>query len=58
MTVDEIDDISTIKEEIDAWSEGRKLANKLGIEIDDRRWNRYWKHQVYKYVKWAVDKER
>tara|TARA_A100001515_G_scaffold139184_2_gene133570 strand:+ start:93 stop:497 length:405 start_codon:yes stop_codon:yes gene_type:complete len=50
--------VDTIKEEIDAWSEGRKLAKKLGIEIDDRRWNRYWKHQVYKYVKWAVDKER
>jgi len=47
-----------IKEEMDAWTEGRKLAKRLGIEIDDKKWNRYWKRQVYKYVKWAVDKER
>ena len=50
--------IDTIKEEIDAWYEGRELARKLGININDRKWNRYWKHQVYRYVRWAVDKER
>ena len=50
--------VDTIKEEIDAWTEGRKLAKFLDIEIDDKKWNRYWKRQVYKYVKWAVEKER
>jgi len=50
--------VDTIKEEMDAWTEGGKLAKRLGIEIDDKKWNRYWKRQVYKYVKWAVDKER
>ena len=50
--------IDIIREEIDAWAEGRELARRLSIEIDDHRWSRYWKHQVYKYVKWAVDKEK
>ena len=50
--------VDTIKEEMDAWSEGRNLAKVLGIEIDDNRWNNYWKRQVYKYIKWAVEKER
>ena len=50
--------IDIIREEIDAWAEGRELARRLSIEIDDHRWSRYWKHQVYKYVKWAVEKEK
>ena len=50
--------IDVIREEIDAWTEGRDLARTLGIRINDRKWNRYWKHQVYKYVKWAVQKDK
>lgn len=50
--------IDIIREEMDAWLEGRKLAKRLGIEIDKHRWDRYWKHQVYKYVRWAVERER
>ena len=49
--------VDTIKEEIDAWKEGRDLATLLGIEINDNKWDRYWKHQVYKYVRWAVEQE-
>ena len=50
--------IDTIKEEMDAWREGRNLATILGIEINDKKWNKYWKHQVYRYVRWAVEQER
>ena len=50
--------IDIIREEIDAWAEGRELARSLSIEIDDHRWSRYWKHQVYRYVRWAVEQER
>ena len=50
--------VDTIKEEMDAWKEGRDLATLLGIEINDNKWDRYWKHQVYKYVRWAVEQER
>jgi hypothetical protein len=50
--------VDTIREEIDAWREGRNLAVFLDIEINDKKWDRYWKHQIYKYVKWAVDEER
>ncbi len=50
--------VDTIKEEIDAWTIGRDLARRLSIEIDEHRWNRYWKRQVYKYIRWAVKKER
>lgn len=50
--------VDTIKEEIEAWSEGKKLACRLGIELNEERWERYWRHQVYKYVRWAVDKEK
>ena len=49
--------VDTIREEINAWEEGRELARRLSIEINDYRWSRYWKHQVYKYIRWAVDKE-
>ena len=50
--------IDTIKEEMDAWREGRNLATLLGIEINDKKWDKYWKHQVYRYVRWAVEQER
>tara|TARA_R110002020_G_scaffold312728_1_gene528118 strand:- start:4071 stop:4475 length:405 start_codon:yes stop_codon:yes gene_type:complete len=50
--------VDTIKEEIEAWEEGKKLAYKLGINFNEFRWERYWRHQVYKYIRWAVDQER
>jgi hypothetical protein len=50
--------IDMICEEINAWKEGRALALMLGININDARWENYWKHQVYKYVRWAADKEK
>jgi hypothetical protein len=48
--------IDIIREEINAWNEGRSLALMLGIKINEKRWESYWRHQVYKYVKWAADK--
>jgi len=50
--------IDIIREEIDAWSEGKQLAGFLGFSLDEKRWDRYWKRQVYKYVKWSVNKEK
>ena len=48
--------VDVIREEIDAWAEGKKPADFLGISLDEKKWNRYWKQQVYKYVKWAAEK--
>lgn len=47
--------VDVVCEEIDAWQEGRKLADRLGISIDDKRWKNHWKRQVYKYVRWAAN---
>ena len=50
----QISKVDTIREEIDAWSRGKELAESLGIKIDEQKWNRYWKQQVFKYIKWAA----
>ena len=50
--------VDVIREEIDAWLEGYKLAKFLNINIDEKRWNRYWRHQVYKYIRWANDRDQ
>ena len=47
--------VEVVCEEISAWSEGRNLAEKLGINIDAKRWDNHWKRQIYKYIKWAAN---
>ena len=46
--------IDVVRNEVMAWEEGRNLAFKLGIEIDDKRWNNMRKKCLYDYCKWAV----
>jgi len=50
--------VDTVREEIRAWEEGKNLACKLGIHLNEQRWERYWRHQVYKYIKWAANKKK
>lgn len=47
--------VDVVREEIDAWTEGRLLAGYLNIHIDESKWNRYWKRQIFKYIKWASE---
>lgn len=45
--------VDVLREELNSWEEGRRLAEMLGITINEKRWDSYWRHQFYKYVRWA-----
>jgi len=49
--------IDTIREEIDAWKEGERLANKLSINLDKKKWNKYASSQIFKYIEWAYERK-
>jgi len=48
--------IDVIAEEIEAWERGKNLANRLGIYIDETRFNEVKVECVYTYVEWANKK--
>lgn len=51
--------IATIQEELDAWREGLKLAQQLGLHIDRRKWEITKTKCISTYLSWAVrNKER
>jgi hypothetical protein len=44
--------IETLREEVEAWNEGLRIASRIGIDVD-KKW--YFHHQseaLYTYVKW------
>lgn len=43
-----------VEEEFEAWHRGRKLATKLGIQIDDERFSAIKAHMLKSYLLWAV----
>lgn len=43
-----------VEEELEAWHRGRKLANKLGIEINDLNYDTLKADLVKTYMKWAL----
>lgn len=50
--------VDVIREEINAWEEGERLAKKLRITLDEGRWTSYWKKQVYEYILWGAETKK
>lgn len=46
--------IDVISEEIEAWDRGKNLATRLGIYIDEIKFNAVKAECVYTYVEWAT----
>lgn len=49
---------TVIEEEFEAWHRGRKLATKLGIEIDDEKFSITKAYMLKSYMKWALGDPR
>ena len=49
--------VDLIDEEYDAWERGRKLALRLNLKIDEKRFNDYKVRSIKTYFHWAVDKD-
>jgi len=45
---------TVVEEEFEAWHRGRKLASKLGIEINDERFSATKAYMLKSYMKWAI----
>jgi len=43
-----------LKEEMDAWEEGKKLAKKLNIRVNKEKYDAYASKWFMTYVKWAA----
>lgn len=48
--------VGTIEEELDAWKTGFRLANRLGMCVDRRNFEREKARCVMSYVDWAADR--
>jgi hypothetical protein len=48
--------VDVISEEIEAWERGKSLANRLGIYIDEDKFNEIKVACIFTYVEWATDK--
>jgi hypothetical protein len=46
--------VFTVIEEIEAWSRGLKLAERLSIPINKTKWNRDVSRAIWKYMDWAT----
>lgn len=44
-----------LKEEMDAWEEGKKIAKELGIRINKEKYDKYAAKWFMGYVKWYSD---
>tara|TARA_Y100000310_G_scaffold134378_1_gene133369 strand:- start:159 stop:569 length:411 start_codon:yes stop_codon:yes gene_type:complete len=42
-------------EEVEAWKRGLSLADRLGIGIDKKKWNRDVARALKQYMKWCLD---
>jgi len=45
--------VSTIEEEIEAWKRGKRLAKRLGIELDEERFESHKAECLMTYIRWA-----
>ena len=46
--------LSLLREEMEAWKEGRTLAEKMGIGINDGAWAMFCKQNLEDYIEWAT----
>tara|TARA_B100000131_G_scaffold252040_1_gene245774 strand:+ start:200 stop:607 length:408 start_codon:yes stop_codon:yes gene_type:complete len=49
-----INKVFTVMEEVEAWKRGKLLARRLGISIDEEKWNKDVTRALHKYIKWAA----
>ena len=49
-----INKIFTVMEEVEAWKRGKLLARRLGISIDEEKWNKDVTRALHKYIRWAA----
>ena len=47
--------VDVIREEVAAWDEGERLAQRLGIKLDHRLYHNFYKKHLFEYVKWAYN---
>ena len=46
--------LALLREEMEAWKEGRLLAEKMEIDIDDGAWAMFCKQNLEDYIEWAT----
>jgi hypothetical protein len=46
--------VFTVMEEVEAWKRGRHLARRLGIKVDEKKWNKDLSRALNKYIRWAA----
>ena len=46
--------LSLLREEMEAWKEGRLLAEKMEIGIDEGAWAMFCKQNLEDYIEWAT----
>lgn len=49
--------VSLIGEEIEAWVRGRKMSDRMGHSIDDKKYNKLLSHCVFEHIKCVVSPE-
>lgn len=49
--------IAVLDEELEAWERGRKLARRLGIKLDKRRFEIVKAHHVVTYCRFVLDRD-
>ena len=47
--------VAKLTEEIEAWKRGESLARRLGIEIDERKFDKVRADAIMSYIEWAKD---
>ena len=47
--------VAKLTEEIEAWKRGEALARRLGIKIDEKKFDRIRADAIMSYVEWARD---
>ena len=47
----------TLMEEVLAWHKADEIANRLGVPIEKRAWQRLVNRSIDKYADWACSKE-
>jgi len=45
--------VDVLSEEIEAWKRGKTLAKRLGIFLDEKKYNDLASRCIFSYVKWA-----
>ena len=46
--------IDVVDEEFEAWDRGRKLARRLGVRVDQKRFQQHRAAYIKTYMKWAL----